>query len=136
MKKVLFVCTGNAARSQMAAGLVNHDFPGRIEAFSAGTDPKGVSPFAVQVLKELNIDISQETSDHFSKYRNLDFDYIVTVCDQANESCPVFPGKGQRIHIGFPDPPHRGEESVVLLEYRKVRDEIRRTLGEFFQQEV
>jgi arsenate reductase len=137
LKKVLFLCTGNASRSQMAAGLINHDFTGRIRARSAGTDPKGVSPLAVRVLAEVDIDISAATSKHVSRYEGERFDYVITLCDDANERCPVFFGGGKRLHMAFPDPPHSTVFSEDNLKvYRDVRDAIRRQLGAFFQDEL
>jgi len=136
-KKVLFLCTGNASRSQVAEGLVNHDFSGRIRAWSAGTDPKGVSPLAVRVLAELDIDISAATSDHLSKYAEEQFDYVITLCDDANEKCPIFFGGVQRLHMAFPDPPHSdvpNEDNMKI--YRQVRDAIRSRLTAFFRAEL
>jgi arsenate reductase len=136
-KKALFLCTGNASRSQMAAGLVNHDFAGRIRAWSAGTDPKGVSELAVRVLAEINIDISQATSDHLSRYAGESFDYVITLCDDANQKCPVFFGGVNRQHMAFPDPPHSNVPSEDNLKiYRQVRDTIRNRLNDFFQDEL
>ena len=136
-KKVLFLCTGNASRSQMAEGLVNHDFRGRIRAWSAGTDPKGVSELAIRVLSEIDIDISAATSDPLSKYAEERFDYVITLCDDANEKCPVFFGGVKRLHMAFPDPPHSNvpsEQNMTI--YREVRDAIRNRLREFFAGEL
>ena len=134
--RVLFLCTANAARSQMAAGIVKHDFGERIETYSAGTNPKGVSRLAVMVLDELGIDISSETSDHLDKYRDMDFDYVITLCDDANENCPVFFGGVHRLHMGFPDPPHSNDPTQEnLRKFREVRDAIRRDMKEFFSRE-
>jgi arsenate reductase len=136
-KKVLFLCTGNASRSQMAEGLVNHDFGGRLKAWSAGTDPKGVSPLAVRALAEIDIDISATTSDHLSRYAEEQFDYVITLCDDANEKCPVFFGGVKRLHMAFPDPPHSdvpNEDNMKI--YRQVRDAIRSRLTAFFQAEL
>ncbi len=131
--KVLFLCTANAARSQMAAGIVKHDFAGRIETFSAGTNPKGVSRLAVMVLDEIGINISAETSDHLDKYRDMDFDYVITLCDDANEKCPVFFGGVNRLHMGFPDPPHTNDPTAENVQkFRDVRDAIRARMQEFF----
>jgi arsenate reductase len=131
--KVLFLCTANAARSQMAAGIVKHDFGGRIETYSAGTNPKGVSRLAIMVLDELGIDISAETSDHLDKYKDMHFDYVITLCDDANENCPVFFGGVKRMHMGFPDPPHSNDPSPENLQkFREVRDAIRTGMKEFF----
>ena len=131
--KVLFLCTANAARSQMAAGIVRHDFGDRVATWSAGTNPKEVSRLAVMVLDEIGIDISGETSDHLDRYRDMDFDYVITLCDDANERCPVFFGGVNRLHMGFPDPPHSNEPTPENLQrFREVRDAIREGMQEFF----
>ena len=131
--KVLFLCTANAARSQMAAGIVKYDFGDRIETYSAGTNPKGVSRLAVMVLDELGIDISRETSDPLDKYKDMHFDYVITLCDEANEKCPLFFGGVNRLHIGFPDPPHSNDPTPEnLQQFREVRDAIRKGMKEFF----
>lgn len=131
--KVLFLCTANAARSQMAAGIVKYDFGDRIETYSAGTNPKGVSRLAIMVLDEIGIDISGETSDHLDKYREMDFDYVITLCDDANEKCPVFFGGINRMHMGFPDPPHSNDPTPEnLQQFRVVRDAIRAGMKKFF----
>ena len=131
--RVLFLCTANAARSQMAAGIVKHDFGDKIETYSAGTNPKGVSRLAVMVLDELGIDISGETSDPHDKYKDMHFDYVITLCDDANEKCPVFFGGVNRLHMGFPDPPHSNDPTPEnLQQFREVRDAIRKGMREFF----
>jgi arsenate reductase len=131
--KVLFLCTANAARSQMAAGIAKHDFGDRIEAYSAGTDPKGVSRLAVMVLDEIGIDISGETSDHLDKYSDMQFDYVITLCDNANENCPLFFGGVNRLHMGFPDPPHSNDPTPENLQkFREVRDQIQADMRDFF----
>ncbi len=131
--KVLFLCTANAARSQMAAGLVKHDFGDRIETYSAGTNPKGVSRLAVMVLDELGIDISSETSHHLDMYKDMKFDYVITLCDDANEKCPVFFGGVKRLHMGFYDPPHSNDPTPENLQrFREVRDAIRSRMEIFF----
>jgi arsenate reductase (thioredoxin) len=136
-KRVLFLCTGNSCRSQMADGLINHDFAGRIEACSAGTEPHGLNPKAVQVMAEVGIDISRNSSDHLSKYAEQSFDYVITLCGDADEKCPILFGGVKRVHIGFDDPPKAtGCAEEVLAVYRRVRDEIRRQLGAYFRQEL
>lgn len=136
-KKVLFLCTGNSCRSQMADGMVNHDFAGRIEACSAGTEPHGLNPRAVEVMKEIGIDISTYSSDHISKYEGQNFDYVITLCGDANEKCPLFFGGVQRLHMGFPDPPKAtGTDEEIMAVYRQVRDDIRRQMREFFDTEL
>ena len=133
MKQVLFLCTGNSARSQMAEGLVNHDFAGRIEAFSAGTAPQELNAHAVEVMAELGIDISGAVSKHLSVFEGRPFDYVITLCDDANENCPVFFGGVRRLHIGFPDPAKAaGGELDVLDAFRKVRDGIRDAMSNLF----
>ncbi len=134
--KVLFLCTANAARSQMAAGLVQHDLGDRIETYSAGTNPKEISRLAVMVLDEIGIDISRETSDHLDKYKDMHFDYVITLCDDANEKCPVFFGGVKRLHMGFPDPPHTNDPTPENLQrFRNVRDTIRSRMEIFFTEE-
>ncbi len=136
-KKALFLCTGNSARSQMAEGLVNHDFAGAIEAFSAGTEPQGLNKYAVQVMSELGIDISDNTSEHISKYEGQSFDYVITLCDGANENCPVFFGGVKRLHMGFPDPAKAtGSDEDILVEFRRIRDKIRARMNGFFESEL
>jgi arsenate reductase (thioredoxin) len=135
--KVLFLCTANAARSQMAAGIVKHDFSDRIETYSAGTNPKGVSRLAIKVMEEIGIDISRETSDHLDKYADMQFDYVITLCDNANEQCPLFFGGVNRLHMGFPDPPHSNDPTEINLEkFRDVRDAIRKEMKIFFEREL
>lgn len=133
-KKVLFLCTGNSARSQMAEGLVNHDFSGAVEVYSAGTDPQGLNTFAVRVMAELGIDISGNISEHISKYEGRPFDYVITLCDDANKNCPVFSGGVKRLHMGFPDPAKAtGSDAEILAEFRRVRDEIRERMNDYFR---
>jgi len=136
-KRVLFLCTGNSCRSQMAEGIANHDFAGRIEAFSAGTEPQGLNPRAVQVMAEIGIDISGNSSDHLSRYEGQPFDYVITLCGDANENCPLFFGGVKRLHMGFEDPAKaQGTEDELMNAFRRVRDEIRRQMREFFEQEL
>jgi arsenate reductase len=126
MKRVLFICTKNSARSQMAEALVNHDLAGRIEACSAGTDPSAVHPMAVTVMKEMGIDISHYRSKSIDEFAGEKFDYVITLCSQANEACPVFFGRTQRLHMGFEDPAAvLGSEDQKLAAFRRVRDQIR-----------
>ncbi len=124
-KRVLILCTGNSCRSQMAEGVLRHYGSSRYEVFSAGTKPSQVNPVAIQVMKEIGIDISKHRSKHVDEFKGLTFDYVITVCDNAKESCPFFPGNTKRLHWEFPDPPH-GEAVTesVIEEFRKVRDMI------------
>ena len=104
MLKVLFLCTENACRSQMAEGLVNHDLAGQVQALSAGVRPSRVNPRAVQVMAELGIDISHHRSKSVDDLAGEQFDLVITVCDQAQQQCPIFPGETEVMHVGFPDP--------------------------------
>jgi arsenate reductase (thioredoxin) len=127
--KVLFLCTGNACRSQMSEGWARHLKGDRIEAYSAGVEPHGLDPRAVKVMEEAGVDISAHSSKHLDTLLHVPFDYVVTVCDNAAESCPIFPGNVKKAHRSFQDPPalartaHSEEEA--LEHYRRVRDEIR-----------
>ncbi len=127
--KILFLCTGNSCRSQMAEGWTRFLKGDSIEPFSAGTVVQGVNPLAVKVMKEAGVDISHQRSKHIDEVIDSEFDYVITVCDQARENCPYFPGKTQRVHVGFDDPPKLAEntknEEEALTHYRRVRDEIR-----------
>jgi len=121
----------------MAEGLINYDFSDQVEAFSAGTEPKGLNPRAVQVMAELGINISQNSSDHLSQYENQPFDYVVTLCDDANEKCPSFFGGTKRIHMAFEDPPQAtGSNDEIMRVYRRVRDEIRERIGAYLRNEL
>jgi arsenate reductase len=127
--KILFLCTGNSCRSQMAEGWTRALKGDQLKAFSAGIQPKGVDPRAVRVMAEAGIDISGQKSKDIDSMGNLEFEYVVTLCDNARESCPFFPVKTKRIHKGFEDPPllaaKAANEEEALLPYRRVRDEIR-----------
>ena len=126
--KILFLCTGNSCRSQMAEGLTRRLKSDSIEPYSAGIDPHNLDPNAVRVMAELGIDISGHRSKHFSELKDINFDYVVTVCDDAYEKCPVYPGKTKTIHVGFDDPPRLAKQADTEQEkieiYRRVRDEI------------
>ena len=122
-KKILFLCTGNSCRSQMAEGVLRHYGGDKFEIESAGSEPSKVNENAVKVMKEIGIDISHHRSKHVKEFLGQHFHYIITVCDKANESCPIFPGPSIRLHWPFPDPPHKSEATEeVLNEFRKVRD--------------
>jgi len=136
-RKVLFLCTHNSCRSQMAEALVNHDLGERIDAFSAGTEATRVNPLAAKVMAEIGIDLSGHRSKILDEFAGQPFDYVITLCGDANERCPLFFGGVQRLHMGFEDPSRLpGSEAEVLPEYRRVRDEIRRTMREFFDKEL
>ena len=123
--RILVLCTGNSCRSQMAEGFFRHYGKGRIDAYSAGLAPKRVHPMAIAVMHEVGIDISTNTSKHLSEYLDQQFDYVITVCDNAASNCPVFPGAGTKLHWPFDDPADAtGTEEQVLATFRRVRDEI------------
>lgn len=131
-RRVLILCTGNSARSQMAEGLLRHDGGGRFEVFSAGVEPSHVRPQAVEAMREVGIDISAYRSKSVDEFAGQEFDYVITVCDNANANCPFFPGKTERIHWSFDDPAAtEGDEAARLAVFRRVRDEIRARLREF-----
>ena len=127
-KKVLFLCTGNSCRSQMAEGLVKHYLRKKWKAYSAGTEPSGyVHPMAIQVMAELGIDIASQKSKSTEEFRGKRLDLVITVCDDAAENCPVWLGDGKVAHISFPDPAKAtGSEEEKLEVFRSVRDDIRR----------
>jgi arsenate reductase len=131
-RRVLILCTGNSARSQMAEGLLRHDAGDRFEVFSAGVNPTRVRPEAIAVMQELGIDLSAHRSKHVNEFTNQNFDYVLTVCDHAREACPVFPAKTKTIHHSFVDPADfKGSEQDRVALFRKVRDEIRDYLRTF-----
>ncbi|NPA45271.1 MAG: arsenate reductase ArsC [Chlorobi bacterium] len=132
--KILILCTGNSCRSQMAEGIIK-SFDETYEVYSAGTNPsEEVSPYAVEVMKELGIDISNNYPKNSDKFINESFDYVITVCDNAKEVCPVFTGDvKQQLHIGFDDPAEAtGTKEEILSEFRRVRDEIKVAFEELF----
>src|SRR6476469_5147512 len=125
-KRVLILCTGNSARSQMAEGLLRREAGGQFEVESAGTKPGIVRPEAIAVMRELGIDISGHRSKHVDEFDGQRVDYVITVCDNAKESCPVFPGATKRLHRSFEDPAAlEGTEAERLALFRRVRDELR-----------
>lgn len=132
-KRVLILCTGNSARSQMAEGLLRHDAGDAFEVESAGTKPSIVRPEAVRAMREIGIDISAHRSKHVDEFDGQRFDYVITVCDNAKESCPVFMGAVKRLHHSFedPPPPSIGSDEERMAIFRKVRDELRAYLKQF-----
>ena len=134
MKKVLFLCTGNSCRSQMAEGWARQMHGDWMEAFSAGTAPHGVDPRALRVMAESGVDISSQTSKHVDQFLDIPFDLVVTVCESAREACPFFPGDGKKVHRSFDDPPFLARDSMdeeeALVPYLRVRDEIRDFVAE------
>ncbi|HEU0140596.1 MAG TPA: arsenate reductase ArsC [Bryobacteraceae bacterium] len=132
MKKVLVLCTGNSARSQMGEGLFRHEGAGRYEVESAGTKPGDVRPEAIAAMKEIGIDISDHRSKSVNEFSGQSFDYVVTVCDNARDNCPVFPGKAERIHWSFEDPTAvEGDEEVRLAAFRRIRNQIHERVKAF-----
>ena len=126
-QRVLILCTGNSARSQMAEGLLRHDAGDRFDVESAGTRPGTVRPEAIAAMREIGIDISGHRSKHVDELQSEQFDYVITVCDNAKESCPVFFGTAQKLHHSFDDPPpaSEGTEAERMAVFRRVRDELR-----------
>ena len=131
-KKILFLCTGNSARSQMAEGLMRHFRGDEFEVFSAGVEPKGVHAQAIEAMKEIGVDISRQQSKYVDDLLIKEFDFIITLCAHAAQNCPVFSGKGVRLHQGFSDPAaFQGKEQDVLEAFRKVRDELKQFIRRF-----
>ena len=136
-RSILVICTGNRARSQIAHGWLNHLGGEQVVVSSAGTEPKGGHPIAIQVMSEVGIDISLHTSDHVDRYLGGDFDLVLPVCDQARESCPVFSGARSTMHRAFEDPdyPHMSEAELTNV-FRWIRDDIGRFCRELLDQEL
>jgi len=137
-KRILVLCTGNSARSQMAAGFLK-SFDHRLDVFSAGTQPAArVNPHAIAAMQEVGIDISGGVPKSVSQFTNQSFDYVITVCDDADKNCPNFSGKvGKRVHIGFIDPAAAtGTEEHIMTVFREVRDEIKQKFSEYYKKEI
>jgi len=136
MKRVLLICTKNSARSQMAEALINHDLGERVQAYSAGIEPSSVHPLAVKVMGEMGIDISRHRSKALDEFADQKFDYVITLCSQANEACPIFFGGTKRLHMDFPNPAAvQGNEEEKISAFRQVRDQIREELEKFLREE-
>jgi arsenate reductase len=132
MQKILFLCTHNSCRSQMAEGLINHYLGDRFRAFSAGTEATRVNPLAIKVMAELGIDISHYYSKTIEEFDGEEFDHVITLCSSANEQCPIFFGGVERVHIGFDDPSRlTGTPEELLPEFRRVRDEMREKITSY-----
>jgi len=132
--RVLILCTGNSARSQMAEGILRHEAGDRFEVSSAGTNPSMVNPLAIKVMKEIGIDISDHYSKSVEEFTDQEFQYVITVCDKANENCPFFPGQVRRVHWSFEDPAAaEGDEETRSEVFRQVRDQIQRRLRSFIE---
>ncbi|HAL52670.1 MULTISPECIES: arsenate reductase ArsC [Sphingobacterium] len=137
MEKILVLCTGNSCRSQIAEGFLRHFAGSRAEVYSAGIETHGVNPKAIQVMAEAGIDISAHTSNNVNEYADIDFDHVITVCDNAKESCPYFPSKAKKLHYNFPDPAKAtGTDEEVINEFRRVRDLIKTYSAEFVNENL
>ncbi|SCX77727.1 arsenate reductase ArsC [Flavobacterium caeni] len=137
MKKILVLCTGNSCRSQIAEGYLRHFAKDKAEIYSAGVETHGVNPKAISIMKEDGIDIAAHTSNHIDEYYEIDFDFVITVCDNAKENCPFFPTKAKKFHHNFPDPAKAtGSEDALLQEFRNVRELIKAYCGTFVAQNL
>lgn len=126
MKRILVLCTGNSCRSQMAEGYLRHFAGDKAEVYSAGVETHGVNQRAIQIMKEDGIDISHHTSNNINEYKGVDFDFVITVCDNARERCPFFPSHAKKFHYNFPDPAKAsGTEEEIMQQFREVRDMIK-----------
>jgi arsenate reductase len=136
-QRVLILCIGNSARSQMVEGLLRDMDGDRYDVFSAGSKPSVVNPLAIEAMREVGIDISGQRSKHLNEYLGQPFDFVITVCDEAAETCPLFPGKAERIHWSFPDPAAaQGTHEERLALFRRTRDDIATHLREWVQEET
>lgn len=137
MKKILVLCTGNSCRSQIAEGYLRYFAGGKAEIYSAGIETHGVNPKAVEIMKRDTIDISGHTSNNIEEYRDIAFDYVITVCDNAKESCPNFPTNAVKLHHNFPDPAKAiGTEEEVMEHFREVREMIRKYAQNFVNENL
>lgn len=137
MKKILVLCTGNSCRSQIAEGYLRHFARGRAEIYSAGVETHGVNPRAIAIMKEDGIDISGHTSNHVDEYRDIDFDFVITVCDNALERCPYFPTNARKFHYNFPDPAKAtGSEEEIMASFRAVRELIKVYSRDFTEKNI
>lgn len=137
MKKVLVLCTGNSCRSQLAEGFLRQFAGNQAEIYSAGIETHGVNPKAIQVMSEVGIDISAHTSNHVDEYSDINFDYVITVCDNAKESCPYFPHQAVKFHENFPDPAKaKGTDQEIMEEFRRVRELIKDYASTFVKENI
>lgn len=137
MKKILVLCTGNSCRSQMAHGYLQHFAGNKAQVYSAGVETHGVNPKAIATMKDDGIDISHHTSNNVSEYTGIDFDFVITVCDNAKERCPYFPTKAQKFHYNFPDPAKAtGTEEEINKEFERVRNMIKTYCQQFVQENL
>lgn len=137
MKRILVLCTGNSCRSQIAEGYLRYFAKDKAEVYSAGIETHGVNPKAIQVMKEDGVDISNHTSNNIDEYHNINFDFVITVCDNAKEQCPIFPSTAKQFHHNFPDPAKAtGTEEEIMQQFRNVRDEIKKFSEEFVKENL
>lgn len=137
MKNIVVLCTGNSCRSQIAEGYLRHFAGDLAKIYSAGIETHGVNPRAIQIMAEDGIDISKHTSNNVNEYLDIPFDYVITVCDNANEACPYFPGNVKRFHFNFPDPAKaQGTEEEIMNEFRRVREMIKVYAEDFVQNHI
>jgi len=136
-KKILVLCTGNSCRSQIAEGYLKYFAENKAEIYSAGVETHGVNPRAIATMKEDGIDISNHTSNNIDEYQNIDFDFIITVCDNAKERCPYFPTNAKKFHYNFPDPAKaKGTDAEIMDEFRKVRTQIKDFCSNFVEEQL
>lgn len=136
-KKILVLCTGNSCRSQIAEGYLQYFAKEKAEIYSAGVETHGVNPKAIETMLEDNIDISNHTSNNINEYKNIDFDFVITVCDNAKEHCPFFPTKAQKFHHNFPDPAKAtGNDEEIKAQFIVVRNLIKKYSEEFIHQNI
>ena len=134
MKRILVLCTGNSCRSQMAEGYLRKYAGDKAEVYSAGIETHGVNPRAIQIMKEDGIDISKHTSNNINEYRDINFDFVITVCDHAKEQCPFFPSNAKKFHYNFPDPAKAsGTEEEIMNHFREVREMIKEYSKQFVE---
>ena len=137
MKKILVLCTGNSCRSQLAEGFLRQFAGNQAEIYSAGIETHGVNPKAIQVMSDAGIDISAHTSNHVDEYSDINFDYVITVCDNAKESCPYFPHQAVKFHENFPDPAKaKGTDQEIMEEFRRVRELIKDYASTFVKENI
>ncbi len=137
MKNILVLCTGNSCRSQIAEGYLQYFAGSKAKVYSAGIETHGVNPKAISIMKEDGIDISKHTSNNINEYLNIDFDFVITVCDNAKENCPYFPTKAKKFHHNFPDPAKAtGTEEEIINEFRKVRQLIKNYCESFVKENL
>ncbi|TDG35560.1 arsenate reductase ArsC [Pedobacter changchengzhani] len=137
MKKILVLCTGNSCRSQLAEGYLRYFANGKAEIYSAGVETHGVNPKAIATMQEDGIDISHHSSNHIDEYKNVDFDFVITLCDHAQQRCPFFPSNAIKFHQNFPDPAKAsGTDAEIMEEFRLVREDIKKYCSVFIHDNV